>query len=236
MSMSMLSRLFSNPIANATIGMVLASAFVGGLSLATGLYSGSEFRDGILLESHGMVLDILVIGLFLLALNKLGQRYQYAKRYQEEIIDFRFWESDEASYRIAGNVRRLNRLGVSRIDLTSSYLSKAKLSDTKLKRAILLSANLRKADLDTADLQRANLQLAKLEEAWLQNANLQGANLGGAHLQGAMLKGACMTDAINLTAEQLSTTFTLEDADLDPELQTEIEKRFPHLLESPWGF
>ncbi len=69
-------------------------------------------------------------------------------------------------------------------------------------------ANLSRTDLQGVNLYGANLQEAVLIDAKLQGADLgsaklQGANLEGASLQGTYLGGADLTQAKNLTREQL---------------------------------
>ncbi len=58
-----------------------------------------------------MLFDILVIGIFILSLNRLAEKRIENQRYIDEIDDFRGWRSKEAAYKIAGNIRRLNRNG-----------------------------------------------------------------------------------------------------------------------------
>lgn len=176
------------------------------LTLAKYGYKG-DFYKNILVEAHGMLFDILVIGVFIFALHKTGEkrlkRELDIKRWQEEIDDFRGWKSEEAKFRIIGNIKRLVRNGITDINLTDSFL----------KNADLLGANLKETDL-----RRANLM-----GAYLLDANLEEANLEGAHLE--------RTE--KLTIEQLSQVKTLYQAELDPELKKQIKKKYPHLLEKP---
>jgi uncharacterized protein YjbI with pentapeptide repeats len=61
-------------------------------------------------------------------------------------------------------------------------------------------AYLRRTDLSFANLERANLS-----QADFTNANLRGANFKDANLVGTILRGADLTNATNLTAEQLKS-------------------------------
>jgi uncharacterized protein YjbI with pentapeptide repeats len=140
-----------------------------------------------MVEAHGIVLDILVIGLFILWLNKLGEKRLENKRYQEEIDDFRHWNSEEAAHRIVGSIKRLNKNGISNIDLSSCYLAHMILPGTNLQRA---------------NLREANLQGAGLGGANLRGAHLGWANLRGADLRWADLEGADLQQSKNLTEEQ----------------------------------
>src|SRR5437879_4994356 len=95
-------------------------------------YSDPGFVDNVLAGVHGTVIDILVIGLFILWLNRVRDLRERARRYHEEIDDYREWQSDEAAHRIAGGIRRLNSLGVSRIVLSRCYVRKTDLRGAHL--------------------------------------------------------------------------------------------------------
>ena len=246
-----------------------------------------EFIRDVLVEAHGMLFDILIIGTFIFALQKLAEKRLEKKRniqrWQEEIDDFRGWKSEEAKFRILGNIKRLIRNGITDINLTDSFLKNADLLGVNLKgadfeganlegtnlgranleEACLLGANLEEACLRVANLKRADLLGANLKETDLRRANLMGADLSRAHLKGAYLRetylkgadfwkahleGAYLLDANleeanlegahlerteKLTIEQLSQVKTLYQAELDPELEKQIKKKYPHLLEKP---
>ena len=145
-----------------------------------------DFLVNILSEAHGMVFDLLIIGWFLLWLNKLAERRLTNNRYREEIEDFLGWRSPEATHRIAGNIRRLNRGGVK---------ENLRLTEAFLRGANLAGASLRRCDLWGADLEGANLAGADLDGANLAGANMEGADLERASMAGADLRGANMKDA-----------------------------------------
>ena len=60
--------------------------------------------------------DIILFGVIIAFFMFLRDRRKAIERYQEEIDDFKKWDSEEARYRIAGAIRRLNRLGKTDID------------------------------------------------------------------------------------------------------------------------
>jgi uncharacterized protein YjbI with pentapeptide repeats len=156
----------------------------------------------------------------------------------------------------------LNLAELTKADFTGADLKQASLYAAKLPGAILYLADLQgvsfyKANLHGANLAATKLQKANLSQADLQEANLQEANLENADLTGAKLKDADLTSAVllraNLTnadltganlmnanfrgatikADQLAVVLTLYQAELEPELKSEITNRYPHLLEKP---
>ncbi|ABW27749.1 pentapeptide repeat-containing protein [Acaryochloris marina] len=102
----------------------------------------------------------------------------------------------------------LSSANLIRANLSSADLSSANLSSANLIRANLIRANLSSADLSSANLIRANLRSADLRSANLSSANLSSANLIRANLIRANLSSADLSSA-NLIRANLSNTFLI---------------------------
>jgi len=205
--------------------------------------SDAEFRVNVLAEVHGVLMDLLLFGCLLLWLDQKADRHRRIERYQNAINDFRGWDTEEATYRIVGNIRRLNRAGAVPDSLSDAYLA-----DADLKGADLAEVSLNGAVLTDADLQEATLSGAYLGNADLSGADLYRADLSGAHfgvfpgmnapegrsetvLDDAFLRGADLRGLRNATADTFRHARTLYKARLDPDLQAAIEEQYPELLE-----
>jgi len=105
--------------------------------------------------------------------------------------------------------------------LNSSKLMKAKFIATKFIEAHLIRANLSEADLSDAEFKGAVLILTNFTGADLKDAKFDGANLTSANFKGAK----------NLTVDQFAKTKTLRYAQFDQELEKQIRKEYPGLLE-----
>jgi BTB/POZ domain-containing protein KCTD9 len=198
---------------------LIACAIVIPLSLPFWVYDTADFFQEVMAEAHGVLLDILIIGWLLFYLRKLGERRLITNRYREEIEDFLAWRSPEATLRIAGNIRRLNRLNVpGPLRLTEAFLVDARMDDVDLEGADLWGADLSGASLSGASLSDANmagarLRGANLERAILKRTDLRGADLTEADLERAFMEGADLRGA-NLTACDLQFA-ALPNAKLD---------------------
>lgn len=197
-----------------TLLLGVCSIIIMGIAIFGNKLQNSEFLEGVLVESFGMLFDILVLGVVFSVLFKFTEKRRDIKRYLEEIDDFRGWNEPEAMYRITGIIRRLDKLGVkgSELKLNNCYLSPSdlshkNLSGADLEYAILIGANLAWTELVGANLDCSNLKGANLENTNLKNSILLGANLQGANLVHANLEGA------NLGSANLSGTL-LEEASL----------------------
>ena len=109
----------------------------------------------------------------------------------------------------------LSEADLTGADLRSANLRGADLSGANLTRADLMGARLGGADLTGADLSGANLSWASLFDADLLRARLNGDELPGA----GPLMGASLSEAKNLTAEQVQSAQDWRDAFLPEDLQ-----------------
>ena len=100
------------------------------------------------------------------------------------------------------------------LDLTHTQLANA-----NLHAADLRGVNLSRANLHGANLHAANLAPAVLAEAKLFGASFPAADLRGAYLVLADLGGAFLSDAKNLTAEQVKSAKNWRYALLQEDLQ-----------------
>lgn len=144
----------------------------------------------------------------------------------------------------------LSKANLSRADLSNAVLTNAFFFGALITYANLISANLVRADLEGAFLDRSNLSGANLTSAFLvsahlasadlKRANLISANLISANLSNADLKDANLsdtilyhadiTDARNLTQQQLDQVYTCKGAILPQGLTCHHNQTPPWLL------
>lgn len=166
-----------------------------------------EDWSDVLVEAHGLLFDLLLFGILLTIYETFKKKIEEDRRsaserqikidrYIEEIEDFRIWGSTEGMLRIAGNIRRLNKLGVTNINLfdckikginlkgfnlTGSHFGGADLGKGVMRGTQLEKCNLIGTYLGDANLRGANIKGSDLERAKCQRANLQGSDLQGSN-------------------------------------------------------
>lgn len=166
--------------------------------------------EGIAVEAHGMLFDLLVIGVFTLWLNIRLQKSKTNSDYLEQIDDFRTWRSEEASYRIAGIIRRLSNNKHHRIDLYQCRIRSVQLRDVYIKSSNcwavnFTDSNLKKVQFDKCKMKGAGfnraigselsflncfLLISKFDLCKMNGAVFAGSNLDRASFQGATVKNA----------------------------------------------
>jgi BTB/POZ domain-containing protein KCTD9 len=176
------------PIRLAFYVFCFVTLIITSLSIPFYLENFWEFFGNILVEAHGLLFDLLVLGVFVLWLQRLGRQELTVTRYREEIQDYLGWDDERAMYQIVANIKRLNHYNITDITLSEAFLKNAYLVKAHLMKADLRRADLRQAYLMNADLTEANLIMANLMDADLTNANLTNADLTSADIRGTKLR------------------------------------------------
>jgi uncharacterized protein YjbI with pentapeptide repeats len=183
-----LDRILEKPVLTNTL--VLMTAMVVVFVASIPYYKKGGFLGGILQEAHGMLFDIAIIGILIYWLNDRGRTQQLIRSYKDEIDDFRMWESEEAAFRTVGNIKRLNRNGISDINLVNCHLAKTNLSEVNLN-----GSNMNSANMASSVLAGANLSKTRLNQTNFENANLNNADMKGSFASGAVFKDAYLIKA-----------------------------------------
>ena len=179
--------LIQKPILTSFIVFGMLTILILALSMPYYLNDFSTIYMNVLAEAHGMLFDILIIGILLFWLRQIGEEKQRISQYIDEIDDFRMWESNEAAFRHVGNIKRLNRHSIYNLDLVGCYLKKTNLSGINLN-----SSNLNTANLSNSMLIESNLSKTRMNQTNFENANLNHANLTESFASGTNFKDAFM--------------------------------------------
>jgi hypothetical protein len=178
-------RLLDSPMRTSITALAILA--VSTVSIALVYYKGNyqEYMIMLLEELHGLVFDLAIIGILIFWLFRRGEKRRNTREYQEEIDDFRTWESEEAAFKTVGNIKRLNRLKVYDIDLSHCYLAR-----TNLNHARLTEANLNYANCSNAFLIDVHFEGARLNQTNFENSNLNQSVFRGAYAGGSIFRDA----------------------------------------------
>jgi uncharacterized protein YjbI with pentapeptide repeats len=186
-----------------------------------------EFLPGVLVESFGFLMDVLFLGIFIVIFNSVTEKRRKIERYREEIFDYRGWNETEATYRIAGIIKRLNYLKVYNINLIEIFLESAKLGslnlcDSKiflsnLSSSVLINSNLSRSKLVEVDMNEAHLYCADFSFSEIYSSRLSMLNVDKASFYKSKLEKVefCKSNLryVNFM-EAILSEVDFEDADL----------------------
>lgn len=191
-----------NPILISVYVLIFVSVVVVSLSMKYYLRNFEEYWADIMVEAHGMIFDIAIIGILIFWLNRIGDVRLRIRTYIDEIDDFRLWTSEEAAFRTVGNIKRLNRHGIHEIDLVNCYLAKTNLSYINL-----AGSNLNSSNISNASVIESNFSKTRLNQTNFENSNLNQVDMNGAYASGANFKDSHLIKANFDNAFLIKTNF-----------------------------
>jgi BTB/POZ domain-containing protein KCTD9 len=86
-----------------------------------------DFYENILVEAHGMLFDILILGVLLYWMNKFGEKHREIEKLKDELHYYCEYNQPEATFHVSKIIRQLNKLGVYDITLVRVFLEEASL-------------------------------------------------------------------------------------------------------------
>jgi len=169
-----------------------------------GLYSKSFFEN-VLVEAHGAVLDLLIVGVILYWFEQRRDRRHQIDRLEEELADLRLYRAPDAPYRTLGTIRRLlaldkNGLQISEMTLSNLEIRDIKLSGCNLHATVFTDSRMKHVQFDNCSLDAAIFVGVVLEDIRLANSSLkrakfQNAKLNGLNLTSCQIENADFTNA-----------------------------------------
>lgn len=162
-----------------------------------------ESWEGILVEAHGLLFDIILFGVILAIYDFKRKKRDKIESLKEELDDYRYWKSEEAMRKNVGIIKRLTKLGITVIDLSHSFLEGADLKNLNLSGSKMYWTYLKKANIEYCNFSNVNLSWAEMQGSNIVDSNLSKSDLSCTLLSEAFIIRSNFTDTL-LTNTKLS--------------------------------
>ena len=158
-----------------------------------------DFKEGLLVEFYGTAFEVFIIGFLILWVNGKGLTNKENQNFQQDLYDFQRMDSLESMLLKIISIRRLNRNGITNIDLEKN---------------ILLNVDLQGVNLSSANLKNSRFEGCNFKNAIFHESNFQNSDLTNSDFTNADFTNADLTNTI-ITPAQLKKAKTLYKTKLD---------------------
>jgi len=166
----------------------------------------ATFYPQILAEAHGMVFDLFVVGILIFAIDRGREKRWMITYNQEELEDLAISKTTEASLRSPGIIKRLNRLGITKMHINGISLINSNLKAVKLCDSYMIACNLTNAKGGYADFsgalisysnyQNSNCNDAKFDRVYGLGVNFEKSYLIKSSFRNAMLNSCNFSESL----------------------------------------
>nr|QJS05187.1 pentapeptide repeats family protein [Psychrobacter sp.] len=193
-----------------SIVTVLITGFWEGVSnfvfpnLTWGLYN-KDFFENLLVEMHGGIIDLLIVGVILYGFEIRRAKSDSIKEAKNNLADLRYYSGSDASFKFYRALRLLASLKVHNVEMPNGSLNDLKIKSLSLSKSNLAATDFSRSTLDSVSLQNCDLQAAqffdsKLRHCIFKNLNLKRskfikADLRGMSFESCIIEGAVFKDS-----------------------------------------
>lgn len=170
-----------------------------------GLYDKS-FWENVLVEAHGLVFDILVLGLIFVWMDTYRQKRESIARDLENLWDLNTLTEEVYQKKKVNILKRLNTNKTYKIDVTDLILTnKTKIKDIsfansglfglKFLDCLIFNLKIKHSKLNSAEFSDSVIKNTEITDSYLKNANFKSASLLGLNFTNSDLFRAKFIDA-----------------------------------------
>ncbi|GGN24183.1 MULTISPECIES: pentapeptide repeat-containing protein [Marinomonas] len=176
-----------------------------------GLYN-REFWENVLVEAHGLLFEIFVIGFIVLWLDSRRQKVEHIERNMEHLWDLNTLQEKEVIKKKIGSVKRLNDANIHKIDVTDLLLEDVTLKSFVFKESKLFGLKLKSCNIFDLELINSKVNSGEFSESSFKRCNLSGSLFKNANFSNTEMTGIDLRKADLFRAKFNSAN--LEAADL----------------------
>lgn len=154
-----------------------------------GLYS-REFFENVLVEAHGAIIDLLVIGVVLYWFEHRRDTLVQIRHHQELLADLRSYRAPDSSFRTLGTVKRLLELGAKELHLSELSFAELNIDGLNLQNCNLHGANFANSRLSRVLIENCSCDAAIFVGTKFEHMSMLNSSFMRAKFHDAVLKGA----------------------------------------------
>ncbi len=152
-----------------------------------GLYS-RDFFENLLVEIHGAILDLFVVGIILYWFDKRKSEKDKIKEATINLEYLKYYCGSDVSYRFYGALKYLESLGIHNVSIPEAKLNNLKIDNLKLLSSNLIATNFTKSTLTWVNFKDCNLEASRFIDAKLKNCSFKSVKLNRSKFINAQLK------------------------------------------------
>lgn len=160
-----------------------------------GLFGEESFYASIITSMYNSIIDFIILTIILSIILERNKKKEMIRGYQEEIDNCRFWQDEEAAYRIRALILRLQENQVYKVDLSKCFMKAVIMKNIRLEESELMGAVLSEANIEQSKFYSCDFQGVFFENAILRNSFFEGCKLKYLKCRESQLKGIKIIDS-----------------------------------------
>jgi len=168
-----------------------------------GLYN-KAFWENVLVEAHGMVFDILIIGVVVIWLDTRRSNFNERLNMENDLNDLSYLNLPEVNHKKIGIMYRLNQMGVEKFDINELIIidvrikrlsvKSSALNNLKASKSLINESQFNSTSLEFADFSQTQIKSTSFHDCEMKKVSFLKAKASGVDFSGSNLERAKFID------------------------------------------
>jgi hypothetical protein len=155
------------------------------------------FWESLLVEMHGMIVELAVVGVLLLWLDGRREHKRTIVQCREDLWDYAEYDFPEAHLKKISALKRMLAAGTSDINVRNLHLSTRELKGMSFEGASIIGLRLNDGKITSSTFKNVEMRSSNFVSCRMQDVKFEGGSIYKSNFQGATLRGVLFRD-VNL--------------------------------------
>lgn len=153
-----------------------------------GLYN-RDFWENFLVEMHGIVFELSIIGILIVWLDSKRSRNSDIGRLKEDLEDYAALDFPEINVKKLGHFKRLNQYGIKNVDVQNLVLNGLKVKGVSAEGARLIGLKVADGSIVNSDFKSMKMRSSNFERSVIRNTKFESCDLLKSKFSDTICKG-----------------------------------------------
>lgn len=159
-----------------------------------GLYN-KEFWENFLVEMHGIVFELSIIGILILWLDSKRSKSDDIKRLREDLEDYSTLDFPEINVKKLGHIKRLNEHNIKNIDVQNLVLNGLKVKGVAAEGARLIGLKIVAASIVGSNFKSMKMRSSDFQKSTIKNTSFELCDLLKSKFNESVCKGVDFSES-----------------------------------------
>lgn len=205
---SVVSKVFDSPVKTAMLIAFIAFVFIVLITgfwdfvsatvfpnTRIGLYE-KGFWENILVEAHGIVIELVFVGILVIWLDSRRSKNSEILRLNEDLVDYAQLDFPEINVKKLGHIKRLNAAGVMQINVQNLALNRLDVRDVFMRDSKTIGLKVSNGTISNSTFVNVKMRSSNFEKTTIKGSKFENCSLLKSKFSNAICKGVSFSNSI----------------------------------------
>jgi uncharacterized protein YjbI with pentapeptide repeats len=155
-----------------------------------------DFWENILVEAHGMVIELVIVGVLVIWLDSRRSANSEILRLNEDLVDYAQLDFPEINVKKLGHIKRLNAAGVMQINVQNLSLNSLNVRGVNICDSKIIGLKISNGMVSNSSFINVQMRSSNFESTTIKSSKFENCNLLKSKFSNAICKGINFSNSV----------------------------------------